>query len=118
MPGLILHEQAQLTCPHGGTVMITGGQTRVTMNRQAAAVSSGKITVAGCPFQVPVPGGTKPQPCVTVQWTNIGTRVKAGAFVLLQPTPGGSGAGVCQSAEQIPQGPPMVAMVQTRVKGS
>lgn len=118
MPGYIVHEQAQMTCPHGGTVTIVGGQARVQMNKQSAATSSGKITVAGCPFQVPIGTGTKPQPCVTVQWTNIATRVKAGAMVLLQPTPGGSGAGICQSAEQIPQGPPMVSSVQSRAKGS
>ena len=60
-------------------------------------------TVAGCPFQVPVGAGTKPQPCVKVQWPVPATRVKVdGQPVLLQTS-----TGLCQSAEQIPQGPPV-----------
>jgi hypothetical protein len=70
-------------------------------------------TVAGCPFQVPIGTGTKPQPCVKVQWTVPASRVKVnGQFVLLSTS-----SGICQSAEQIPQGPPSVVSTQTRVKG-
>jgi hypothetical protein len=75
------------------------------------------ITVAGCPFQVPIGTGTKPQPCVKVQWTLVSTRVQInGQPVLLQPAPG-PGSGVCQSVEQIPQGPPVVNVIQQRVTG-
>jgi hypothetical protein len=62
---------------------------------------------------VPVGAGTKPQPCVKVQWATPATRVKVlGQPVLLQ-----SSSGVCQSAEQIPQGAPVIAATQTRVRG-
>ena len=59
------------------------------------------------------PNNPKPQPCVKVQWTTPATRVKVnGQFVLLSAS-----SGLCQSAEQIPQGSPMVATTQKRVKG-
>ncbi|WP_217995211.1 hypothetical protein, partial [Methylogaea oryzae] len=70
------------------------------------------------PFQIPVGAGTKPQPCVTVKWLMPSTRFLVGGQpVALLPAPG-AGPGLCQSAEQIPQGPPMVSTVQTRVIGS
>jgi len=116
MPGLIVHVGAQMQCPHGGTITIAPTQTRSVATLQALATSSSQLTVAGCPFQVPIGTGTKPQPCVTVKWANVATRVRAmGVFVILQATPAGSGAGVCQSAEQIPQGAPIVVKVQERV---
>ena len=56
--------------------------------------------VAGCAFTVPA---GKPQPCVKVQWTQPAPRVKVGGQpVILQAS-----AGLCHSAEQIPQGPPI-----------
>jgi hypothetical protein len=66
--------------------------------------------VAGCAFTVP-PG--KPQPCVKVQWMVPATRVRIGGqFAILQ-----SSSGLCQSAEQIPGGPPSVVVSQLRVTG-
>ena len=69
------------------------------------------FTVTACPFQVPVPGGTKPQPCVRVQWTVPAARV------LINGTPAllATSVGIDQSAEGIPQGPPVVSAVQPRV---
>jgi hypothetical protein len=87
------------------------GTPRVRVSQQPVATMVDTSTVAGCPFQVPVPGGTKPQPCVTVQWLAPAARVTAGGQpVLLQTSPG-----VCKSAEQIPQGPPTITVNQTRV---
>ena len=65
--------------------------------------------VAGCPFQVPIGTGTKPQPCVKIQWTVPAARVKVNGTPVLIAT----STGMCQSAEQIPQGPPVVAGFQT-----
>jgi hypothetical protein len=39
-----------------------------------------------------------------------------GMPAILQPTPG-TGPAICLSAEQIPQGPPTVSSLQTRVTG-
>jgi hypothetical protein len=113
MPGFLLHVSATVNCPHGGQASIVSANQRVKVNGMAVALVNDVTTVASCPFQVPIGTGTKPQPCVKVQWTVPATRVKVMTqFVLLQTS-----SGLCQSAEQIPQGPPIVAMTQTRVKG-
>jgi len=69
--------------------------------------------VAGCPFTIP---GPKPQPCVTIRWAPAARVFINGQPAVVQVP--GPGQGICQSAEQIPQGPPVVAAVQTRVVGS
>jgi len=75
-----------------------------------ATVVSDQFMVAGCAFTTPVP---KPQPCIKVQWLVPAARVKInGKFAVLQ-----SSNGICQSAEQVTQGPPMVTVTQMRVKG-
>jgi hypothetical protein len=118
MPGFLLHVGATIQCTHAASVTTAPAQPRVLVGGQPVATLANLLTVAGCPFQIPIPGGTKPQPCVRVQWTLVSARVLvAGQPALLQATPG-PGAAVCQSAEQIPQGPPMVATLQTRVLAS
>jgi uncharacterized Zn-binding protein involved in type VI secretion len=116
MPGFLLHVNAVMQCPHMAPATTAPAQPRVLVNGQPVAIASNLITVAGCVFTTPVP---KPQPCVTIKWLMLSTRVLVnGQPVLLQPSPTGSGSGLCQSAEQIPQGPPMIGMVQTRVIGT
>lgn len=113
MPGYLLHVGASVNCTHGAAASIVSSNQRVKVGGQAVAVISDTTTVSGCPFQVPIGTGTKPQPCVKIQWTVPATRVKVGNQpVLLQ-----SSTGLCQSADQIPQGPPTVATTQVRVKG-
>lgn len=111
MPGLFLHVGATMQCPHQAPVTTTPVQTRVLVSGQPVAVTSNQIFVTGCPFTV----GPKPQPCVTVRWMLTSTRVQVGGLpALLQPAPG-TGQAMCQSAEQAPQGPPIVSSLQTRV---
>jgi len=111
MPGLILHVGAVIQCTHAAPATTPPTQTRVAVSGQPVAVSSNIITVAGCPFFV----GNKPQPCVKVQWNMLSARVAVmGQPILLQPAPGPAPA-LCLSAEQIPQGPPIVSTVQMRV---
>jgi hypothetical protein len=118
MPGFLLHVSATMQCAHQAPATIAPSQPRVVVSGQPVATMASQIAVAGCPFQIPVPGGTKPQPCVTVKWTMPSTRFLVGGQpAALLPTPG-TGPGVCQSAEQIPQGPPVVSAVQTRVIGT
>ena len=118
MPGFLLHINGVVQCTHTAKAGAPPGQTRVFASGQPVALATDPISVVGCPFQVPVPGGTKPQPCVTIQWGMAAVRVKVmGVPVLLAPAPG-SGAGVCKSVEQIPQGPPLVGAVQARVSGT
>ena len=109
MPGNLMHVGATVACPHGGQATAQPNQSRVTLASQAATTAASLYTVSGCAFTV----GNKPQPCVTARWTSPSTRIKVnGSPVLLSAPPG-----ICQSAEQIPQGPPTVSVVQTRVVG-
>jgi hypothetical protein len=113
MPGFLLHVGAIMTCTHGVPATVPPMQTRVLVSAQPVAPFSSIITVAGCPFMIPpVP---TPQPCVTVKWLMPSTRVT----VMGQPaavTPGpGTGPALCISAQQIPNGPPIVSTVQVRV---
>ena len=117
MPGFLLHTGAVVQCTHLAPAAIPPSQTKVLVSAQPVATASANITVAGCPFQVPAGPTTKPQPCVTIKWTMIATKVMVGGKpALLGPAPG-AGAAICQSAEQIPQGPPTISQMQTRVSG-
>jgi hypothetical protein len=111
MPGPVLHVNAGVTCTHAGPVTAVSSNTRVLVNGMPAVTIADTFTVAGCPFQVPAPSGTKPQPCVRIQWTVPAARVQVNAQPVLVQT----STGVCLSVEQIPQGPPIVAAVQPRV---
>lgn len=114
---LLLHVPGVVSCTHQAPAAAPPSQTRVLAGGQPLATASDQIAVTGCPFQVPVPGGTKPQPCVKILWSMPSTKVSlSGQPALLAPAPG-TGAGVCQSVEQIPQGPPVVKGVQARVGG-
>ncbi len=114
MPGFLLHVGATMQCFHAAPASTAPTQTRVLAGGQPVATTANLITVSGCPFQIPVGAGTKPQPCVTVKWAMVSTRVQVGGLpALLQPGPG-SGQGICLSVEQIPQGPPQVGSVQMK----
>lgn len=112
MPGFLLHTGAVVNCPHTIPALIPPTQPRVLVSGQPVATMATMMTIAGCPFTVP---GPKPQPCVTIKWLAPSARVKVmGQPVLVQAAPG-PGQGLCLSAEQIPNGPPIVASMQPRV---
>lgn len=111
MPGGTLYQVgASVLCPHGGQVLASPGNIRVKLSGQPATTMADIFSVAGCAFTVP---GPKPQPCVVVKWLVPATRVKAGGIPVILKT----SSGVCQSAEQAPQGSPTVIATQVRVKG-
>jgi hypothetical protein len=108
MPGPVLHAGATATCPHGGMLNIVAASPRVMASGMPVAVLTDQGIVAGCAFTVP---GPKPQPCVTTKWIAAATRVMANNVpVLINPV-----VAICQSAEQIPAGPPIISASQTRV---
>jgi hypothetical protein len=110
MPGLLMHVGAAVTCPHGAPGTTVSANARVLVSGTPVATIADVTTVAGCPFQVPVGAGTKPQPCVKILWSVPAARVLVnGQPALLNTSPG-----IGQSAEQIPQGPATV-VTQTRV---
>jgi hypothetical protein len=107
----VLTITSSLTCPHGGRVSIAPGSVRVTILGQAVATAADQYLIAGCPFQVPIGTGTKPQPCVRIQYTLPATRVTS----MGQPLVLATSTGLCLSAEQIPQGAPIPLSIQPRV---
>jgi hypothetical protein len=111
MPGPLLHVGAQAICPHAGQVTTISSNARVLVSKQPVATAADQYLVGGCAFTVPP---AKPQPCVKVQWLTPATRVLVGG----QPAILQSSQGLCQSAEQIPQGPPSVLVTQPRVRGT
>lgn len=114
MSELALHDGAQVLCPHGGSATPSSTAQRVKVLGQPVALQSSGYNVSGCPFQIPAGPSTKPQPCVSITWLVPATRVRVqGQPVLLR-----SSSALCQSAEQIPQGPPNIVMLQMRVKAT
>ena len=113
MPGFLVHVGAAAICPHAGQVSFITSNTRVLVSGQPAITVTDIFTIAGCPFQIPVPGGTKPQPCVTGRWLTPSTKI----LINGQPAILQASAGLCQSVEQIPQGPPTVTTTQVRAGG-
>lgn len=111
MPGMLVHVGATIMCTHGGSVTVVSSNTRVMVSNQPVATMSDQFMVAGCAFTLP---GGKPQPCVQVKFLVPATRV----MVNNQPAILSTSSGLCQSAEQIPQGPPTIAVTQMRVKGT
>ena len=111
MPGALFHVGGQAMCPHGGQVSTISSNARVTVRRQPVATFSDQFLVAGCSFTIPP---SKPQPCMKVQWLQPALRVK----VLGNPVILATSVGLCQSADQIPQGPPSVTVTQQRVTGT
>jgi uncharacterized Zn-binding protein involved in type VI secretion len=111
VPGPLLHVGAVGTCPHSmGQMSIASSNTRVMVSGQPVATMSDIGSIAGCAFTVV----QKPQPCVTVKWLAPATRLQVnGSPVLLLPGPH-----LCLSADQIPAGPPVISVCQSRVIGT
>ena len=109
MPGSLMHVGATVSCPHGGQATVMPNQSRVLVSGQPVATLASFYTVAGCAFTV----GPKPQPCVTTRWLSPSARIQVNGSPALLSTP----PGLCQSAEQIPQGPAAVSAVQTKAVG-
>ena len=97
MPGFLLHVDAAVNCFHLAKGTIAPTQARVLVSGHPIANISAQTAVVGCPFQVPAPSGTKPQPCVTVKMIpSTKVLVNNQPVALLTP------ATLCQSVEQIP----------------
>ena len=113
MSSPILTTASTVQCPHAGTVVLSTANSVAMADGAPALLVTDVHTVSGCPFQVPIGTGTKPQPCVTVRWL-VGAALAAvnGTPVLLQTS-----VGLCLSAEQIPQGPPAVVNTQQVARG-
>lgn len=108
-----LQSGATIMCPHGATVQVTPTNTTVLANGPLLLPSDTSV-VSGCPFQIPIGTGTKPSPCVTVQWSAEAQKAKVnGTGILLQTS-----VGLCKSAEGSPQGTAQVVNTQMRAGGT
>jgi hypothetical protein len=119
MPGYVVDSASMIKCLHGIPAPLAP-MPRVLLSGSPVTTvppTGPRMGVApGCPFQVPVGAGTKPQPCVTIDWANVSTRVTVlGQPLYLQALPPAPGNGICKSAEQISQGVPSLGKLQLRV---
>jgi len=109
MSGYLLQVGFGAQCPHGGPVQASAPSARVKLSQQPAVLIKDQSLVSGCSFVV----GTKPQPCVGVTWLVASQRVRIeGQQVLLNTS-----SGLCRSADQIPQGAPIINSSQSKVRG-
>ncbi len=106
----LLHVDATVNCIHQGRVTIISSNTKVKVSGKAVATFSDTYTVGGCIFST----AAGPHPCIKVQWIRPASRV----FVNGQPVVLKGSTGLCQSADQAPQGAPTVVLTQIRVKGA
>lgn len=113
MPGALVQTLATGTCTHGGQIQAVGTGARVLLSGQPAVTSADTHPVAGCPFQIPTPGGPKPSPCITAAQFVPATRV----FIMGVPAVLNTSVGLGKSPEQAPQGPASFTAVQPRVIG-
>jgi hypothetical protein len=110
MPGFVVTGAAMTACPHAAPGMLAPTGARVLIGGQPVALLSDIAAVAGCPFVVVA----APSPCVTLSWPSGSTRVLVqGQPVLLQDS-----VGLGKNVAQVPQGPAVVLLTQTRVTGA
>jgi hypothetical protein len=108
MPGPVVHVGASIICTHAAPSNVITSNSRVLVSGQPVATLADQYLISGCAFTVPT---GKPQPCLRIQWLTPAARV----FVNSQPVILQTSTGLCLSAEQIPQGAPIVVATQPRV---
>lgn len=107
--GFLVHVGATMICPHAGQISAITTNTRVFVGKQPVVTQSDIFSIAGCVFNI---SGT-PHPCVITKWLAPALRVLInGKPAILQ-----NSTGLCQSADQTPQGVPNVIATQVRVSG-
>jgi hypothetical protein len=97
-----------LTCPHGGTVLVSPAQARVGAPAPLLTAAD-SFSIAGCPYTLP---GPTPSPCTTVVWVSVDPRISLGAVPALNETC----TGLCIGPSG-PQGTVVVQATQSRVGG-
>ncbi|MEV7529592.1 hypothetical protein [Streptomyces hydrogenans] len=116
MPGLLLHHGALMMCAHPpGLVTIPAPvQQRVLVGPHPVATAADTFLVAGCGFPAATLGAP---PCTSVVWLHTSARVLVnGLPALLQPSPP-VGVAPAVGVGTPPPNPPMVQVMQLRVRG-
>jgi hypothetical protein len=97
---------SQIMCPHGGQAILSNSNSKVRAGGAFVLLQADIHSVAGCPFMI----GTKPSPCIKIEWSAGASKTKAASGKpLLQ-----SSIGTCYSPENAPQGVAMI--VNTQIK--
>lgn len=109
---MILDGGATISCPHGGSVTVRPGATKVKLGGQPPFVlddfAVAEPAISGCAFMM----GTVPSPCMRIQWMMPALRVKVESSPVLLS----SSVGLCMSAAGVPQGTAIVSGFQTKVQ--
>jgi hypothetical protein len=72
MPGFLLHQGAQVICPHFGQATPTVPNPRVLVSGMPIVTQASPYVVAGCTFPAMTSGAP---PCVSAQWLRGAARV-------------------------------------------
>ncbi len=72
MPGFLLHQGAQVICPHFGQATPTVVNPKVLVNGMPLVTQASPYVVAGCTFPTMTSGAP---PCVSAQWLRGATKV-------------------------------------------
>jgi hypothetical protein len=107
MPAL-LTTSSTMMCPHGGTVIAVPAQTQAVADSPVLTMST-TCSIAGCAFVI----AAVPSPCLTVQWVQGATAVRAGGDFALNE----SSVGLCLAATQAPQGTVLIVATQPVAAG-
>ncbi len=111
MAGNVLTTSSTVMCTHGASAALTTANAKVMVDGSPALLESDVHSVAGCPFQIPVGPGTKPSPCIRIQWSGGAVQMQVnGVGVLTQ-----SSVGQCYSAEGAVQGVATISNAQMKV---
>ncbi len=106
MPGSLLTTASTIQCPHGGRAILTTSNTKGYAQSMPALLDTDVHIVAGCPFTI----GSKPSPCVRIEWTAGASRASAnGTAVLVE-----SSLGKCHSPEGAMQGVAIIVNTQSK----
>jgi hypothetical protein len=106
MPGNILTTKSKIQCTHGGQATLLTSNTSVFVKGAPALLESDVHPVVGCPFTV----GTKPSPCVRIEWSAGARKVTKKTAVLVK-----SSMGKCINAEGATQGVAIIVNTQMEV---
>ncbi len=112
MAGKLLTTASTMQCPHGGTVQASTSNSAVKADGAFVLLLSDVLTISGCPFQIPVGAGTKPSPCMKVQWVVGEMMLKVNSTPMLSE----GSTGLCFTAESIPQGSVSITNTQSKAK--
>lgn len=100
----ILHAGATITCMHAGQVQPAATNPRVKVSNQPITTLSNTYTVGGCTNPPP---NVNVGPCVTAQFTNGATRVRANGEPALFSdssavcTPTGTGVNILNTQQRV-----------------